>query len=784
MNRPFFLQLKSLMVFIHIVFVSICFGQSNLRGVVYSDETGLPVGQAHIFIEQLDKSTISDRDGYFVFNNISPATYSLRVSHVSFETKSFTIDYLAQDDERIDLALIEKSNLLKAIEVKTWFENQIASTIIESETLDRFQARDISEIVQNAPNVSGIKRGAISMDPVVRGFRSSQLNIQLDNGQRIEGGCPNRMDPTFSHVDIDQIEEIEIIKGPYALQYGPILGGIVRLKTIKPCFYDRPEIHLEASKTYESNWNGNVDHIKIYGGTNSLYFKLSGGQKEYKDYTDGGGDVVNASFSKMGYNGEFGTQINNQHHLVYTFSYAKAEDVEFPALPMDERLDITNLQSFGYKFLGKGIVQNIQMNAYLSEVDHTMDNKQRPFSDTVVAVSQIEAKVYGGKITSILDFNFLKPEIGIDFQDTRKDGNREKHMILQPGLPVKHEILWNQARICNTGFFMKLDKKYHQFQGVLTLRSDWNKASSDSIRILHPMAGEIYSADAESSHSNHQNFSASLAMNYEVNQNFRLSFALGRALRSPDMTERFITLLPIGYDRFDYLGNPNLKPETNNQLDLGVDWFNEKAGHLKLSGFYSVLQNFITGKRLAPSIQKPLTKDVLGVKRFENIDMAVLSGFELQYVSHEFAHFQLGLQMSLTYGFVPETSMYKVNDEGQVVDEISIQNDALNEIPPFESNFWIQYTTSNGKLQNRIRFRAVAAQNHISQSYNELGSPGFSLLNYDFAYKVNDYIECSGGINNILDQYYYEHLNRNILGSRSALYEPGRSFFLKIKLKI
>ncbi|MEZ5195165.1 MAG: hypothetical protein R2764_01805 [Bacteroidales bacterium] len=43
----------------------------------------------------------------------------------------------------------------------------------------------------------------MGIDPVVRGFKYSQLNVQVDNGLKIEGGCPNRMDPATAHVEIE-----------------------------------------------------------------------------------------------------------------------------------------------------------------------------------------------------------------------------------------------------------------------------------------------------------------------------------------------------------------------------------------------------------------------------------------------------------------------------------------------------------------------------------------------------------------------------------------------------
>jgi len=58
----------------------------------------------------------------------------------------------------------------------------------------------------------------------------------------------------------------------------------------------------------------------------------------------------------------------------------------FPALPMDEREDDTRLMSLDYKAISvSNNFDEFNAKVYISDVSHLMDNKQRPFSDTVVA---------------------------------------------------------------------------------------------------------------------------------------------------------------------------------------------------------------------------------------------------------------------------------------------------------------------------------------------------------------------------------------------------------------
>ena len=72
--------------------------------------------------------------------------------------------------------------------------------------LEEHPVRDIGDFLREIPNVQAVRKGGANLDPVIRGFKYNQLNIQLDNGLRMEGGCPNRMDPTTSHVEAGDIE--------------------------------------------------------------------------------------------------------------------------------------------------------------------------------------------------------------------------------------------------------------------------------------------------------------------------------------------------------------------------------------------------------------------------------------------------------------------------------------------------------------------------------------------------------------------------------------------------
>lgn len=785
---------KAVFLILSLLFTVSLFSQqkASISGKIFDAKSKSPLENVGVIISETNQNISSDSKGFFSFEDLSSGKYTLILKYLGYQDANSTINlkagetkilnfYMDIDVQYLNEVVIEGENIMGDVLSKLPY----IETIIVKKQIDENAVRDVGEFMRGSKNIGGVRKGAVGIDPVVRGFKYSQLNIQMDNGLKIEGGCPNRMDPATAHVEIEDLESIEIHKGPYALKYGPSFGGVINMKTVSHDISDTAHIHVNASTGFESNWGGYKGQLSVHGGNKFMFFNLSGGRKDYGNYKDGNGNEVKSEFNRYNYKAKLGFRPAKNQTIVLSYDESHGFDIRFPTLPMDERQDDTRLMSLDYTARNlSGFLNSITAKIYNSDVNHKMDNKNRPFSDTVVAVSDIHAVNQGGRLET--GFNIPKGSLtaGVDYENILKDGQRDKNMILQPNLPVKTEKLWNEAVINNTGIFAEYSVNIKTFELVGSARLDFNNANSGDIIIQHPMQGEIYNYSSDSIKSNFTNFSFSLGATKILTKKLSLSLSLGRGVRSPDMTERYIILLPIGYDRFDYLGNPQLEPEANNQIDLTLQFKCEKLGMAQINGFYSLVNNFITGQRLPPAIQKPLTNGVLGVKQFYNAGNARFTGFEFVYSSPAKHKFGGQLFAAYTYGTIDEVKKYVLNDQGNVVDDEILENDAVSEIPPFDATASVHYRFFKGKLIPKINLRMVAAQKHVSEAQYEPTSEGFFLAGISINYNFNEYLFVSGGVNNLFDVAYYEHLNRNIIGSTTNLYEPGRIFYINLMFKI
>jgi len=755
----------------------------DIKGKVINSTTEQPVSGATITLESTGFSTISNHNGLFVIHFNPKETNVIIVSHIGYLDTRTEVSKSSLKNGLI--IKIEESSLnLSEVEILDKITTKAPYTIESISTLELKETNisDLGKLISNEPNVGGIRKGATGIDPVIRGFKYSQVTVQIDDGTRIEGGCPNRMDPTAAHININDISNIKIYKGPFALKYGPGFGGLVILETNKPVYHERFKNNISMIIGGQTNHLGYRSGIRVDGGNKFIAYNLSANKNSYGNYESGNGDIFKASSDNYNVSAALGFRLAEGHVITIGADRSWGRNVDYPTLPMDERSDDTEVTNLSYLgTIQSKMVNFIKFSAYHSDVNHEMDNKNRPFSDTVVAISKIHARNAGGRFAINLNALSGNLEVGINFEQINKDGNRYKNLIMQPGLPVLTENLWNNAKINNTGLYAEYNKNTEKINWVAALRADYNNATSGPMTRLKKNGTVVYNNDETD--SEYFNFSFSAGLTWHITTKSDLEVSFGKGTRSPDMTERFIILLPVGYDPYDYLGNPELKPENNHEIDLGFVRTCERSGQFTASVFFSYVTDYISAVIVPPSQLAPQTKGVLGVKQFTNIDDAYLTGFEIKHSTPDKNKWQFRFNAAYTMGMNPSATKI-IYENGNAVDEEIIKNDPLPEIPPFEANFWFSYKFLSNKLIPELNFKVAAKQNKVSEAYYEETTPGFNLFNFKIKYTYNTNLTLVFGVKNIFNTNYYQHLNRRIIGSKTPFFDPGRIFYTNLIIKL
>lgn len=596
-------------------------------------------------------------------------------------------------------------------------------------------------------------------------FNQEQINIIFDGLVQYNHACPNRMDPATTHIIPEEIGKVEIVRGPFSVRYGPVMGAVLNFQT-------------ENLGKCENGWNGSVEtayetnsqgksgraYLGYKGNKFDIFF--NGAIKDYENYKSGAGDTISSSFNKKDYGVKLGYNPTSNQRIQLVWKQAFLRDAKYAGLPMDARSDDSDMASISYRIdqLSKRILA-LEAGFFGNQVDHVMDNFERPAFAMVEAVSTVFADTYGGKVElSVIPAGKMLSFIGLDHRSIFRDGVRNRHvkknMMTGADLPVPVDFvdkIWQKSRLQSTGIFW--ENRYFpsgQLTFNLGLRADVAIAEIDD-------PAEDFAALYSLEDKRELNFSGNVSVSYQANSNTSLQFGLGRGVRSATIDERYINHFAVGKDPYELVGNPHLKPEINYQAEFSLQKKWQRFG-LEANLFYSFLQNLITAA-VDESLKRKYTPWVEPkfAKRFVNVDKAYKTGFEVN------AFADITTDLSLTWNY-----MYTY------AQNIS-WNEPVSRIPPMETGFMLKF--EKPAWWASVQGRYVFGQNRTAESFGEIPTSDFLLFHFRAGVKPLKGLFIGLAMENILNENYVEFLNWSYDASfeEGLIAEQGRNLSIFVK---
>ncbi len=647
-------------------------------------------------------------------------------------------------------------------------------TIVSSNYEDKVvQPKNVADLFNEINGFSVIKRGNYAIDPTFRASQYEQLNIQYDGGTKAVHACPNRMDPITTHIIPEEIAKIEIVKGPYTVRYGATFGGVINMVTKKPNTEDYG-FHGKFSGGYESNGGSFVTMLHLQQIEEKYDIVGNIGYRDFGNYEDGDGTEIPSSFSSTDYGVKIGYNISDDQRLQAHWRQSFGRDVLHAALPMDTEFDDSSILSLDYKIsnLG-GIFTSFTAKAYYSYVDHLMTNFDRPNFMMVEASSPVDATTIGGK----LELTWKPAEkiqifTGVDGMHIGRDGERTRVIKIMNGNPLpmpmtKVDKIWQDSYITDLGLFTEA-KLFVNNSTVFTAGLRYDNVTSD-IQDPEDDFAALYDLEKRTEH----NLSGTVSVKKIVSENFTLEAAYGRGVRSANMTERFINHFTVGSDPYEYVGNPDLDAEINNQFEIGFKGI-EKLGNsfnkvsYSTSFYYSSFENYIVGV-VDQSINRKFMPmlEPRKAKVFRNLDDAYKTGFELMGKLDFLNDFYFKTELAYVYA--------KNKDLGE----------SLPLSPPFTTKLSLGLEKENYWIN--ARFNVTSKQRNIAASFGETETDGYQTLDIRLGVKPIKNVIIGIAAINVFDETYHDHLNfsfKNQVGLGAVpIPEPGRNLtaFLQYK---
>ena len=740
---------------------TVSYSQSEkISGKIVNEKSNNPIVSATVKVLKNNTFSVTNNNGEFTIK--AQKGDKIEISHISYKT------IIVEVQNPLTVKLQPTQIELNEIIVSANPLQDISQSVVINDASKRIsQPRSVGHLFKDIKGFGITKKGAYASEPVFRSFKYEQLNIQYDGGMKVLNACPNRMDPITTHMIPEEIEKIEIVKGPFTVRFGQNFGGIINLVSKNPT-KGQLGFHGSVEGGYETNGDNFVTGASMLYVNKKFDILFNGSYRNFGDYEDGEGTEVPSSFKTTDYSLKVGFNPTENQRLQLSWRQSFGRDIEHAGLPMDSPYDDSFLIGFDYKW--KEIsekVESFSAKVFHSYVDHLMTNEGRPNFMMTESSSPVEVWAYGGKAELVLrPSNNSKIFTGLDANLINREGNRTRFVKVMNGMTLPTpktfiDKIWQDAILNDVGVFAEGKFKVADYTTLTTgIRSDFiSTAINDPAEDFETLYGGNIADKTE------VNISANVSAKYQKD-GFQTQLALGRGVRTASMIERYINHFNVGVDPYEYVGNPNLKPEVNTQIELSFIK-NFKTIEVGASVFYSFLTDYIV-----PVVNEEIPRKFMSTtppivaKQFINIDKASQTGVEF------------------TFNYKASDKLTFTSDFSYTQAENKDFNEPLAHIPPFMAHLGAKYEDANFWIA--LSSRLVANQSRIAASYLEQETPGFGTLDLRVGFEPYNGLSIGAALLNIFDKTYYEHLNfsysnSNILSGK--IYEPGRNFTTYIKYK-
>lgn len=628
---------------------------------------------------------------------------------------------------------------------------------------DEFASIDF--ITARLEGVSMIKRGAYASEPQLNGMSGGQISLTID-GMRIFGACTDKMDPISAYIEPTNLQTISLQQATENCNSGCNLGGTLQMTLNEPVI-GRTGQWGYLTTGYESVSNGRNLLLSVGHANSKWGWLLDGVYRKNENYHDGNGKEIRFSqYSKVNAHGAVKYAVNPFSSIKMDVLYDLATDVGYPALPMDVSRAEAKMISLEY---ARKKNNECKIRLYANLITHIMDdskrdslyfvyNNQTGKNDSVYMRMDMPGRsnTFGAFIHYILrwnDHHMLTVKVDNFSNFSLAEMTMYMRYANKPPETPMYMQTWPDMLRTVTGL-------YAENKNILSAYWQWN----NSVRI-------DLNTDHLRSDYGQQEFSVfgytvprsqtklvkalSTELIYKPDSHYRFSASCSYTERMPTIGERLGYYLYNAYDGYDYIGNPELKPEKAFSTLLRGQYIAAKV-RINVSQSVFLLQDYIMGVT-QPALPS-MNFYAKGLRLYQNINRALLCNTNIQAELHPIRDLTVFILSKYSYGSIDNST-------------------AMPLIAPLRNLMAARYTIRQLTLQAECE--STCAQNRINSAYQEQKTPAFTVFNLKTGYRfchrktiADTGITCT----NLTNKTYYEHLDWGRIN------RPGRSIdvFLKI----
>ncbi|MCX7797140.1 MAG: TonB-dependent receptor [Melioribacter sp.] len=579
-------------------------------------------------------------------------------------------------------------------------------TIISAEQINAKHYNTVVDILRDVPGLTIVQQGGPGKiaNLFMRGANSNHTLVFIDGVKMNDASSPNNA-YDFSILNVNDIEKIEIVRGPQSTLYGSdAVAGVINI--ITKAYSQKQKYSLNAEGGSNSFYRGN---ILLTGSYKLVSYLLSASGM--------GSKGISASSSKYG-NNETDKFSNNSITSKINFNFL-------------ENLSLNLI--YKYTKLKTDIDQN---DKHGDDPNYTYDAKEQMFRGEIKSrllnnafVSSLSASFVERNSSSVDEIDDVRPYTS---SNSSYNSNRIK-------FDWQNNLHFIKGNLISFGIETELEKADSRYFS----NSQWGPYESvfpeksirttgfyiqDQISIKNSLFSSIgFRIDNNEKYGTVTTYRIAPAYFFSKT-NTKIKFSYGTGFKAPSL-----------YYLFDPMfGNPELKPEKSIGWDVGIEQF-LMNGNLSFGITYFNLS----------------LKDMFGYDaNFKTINIAKASskGMEVYIALDNFS----GIFMNANYTFNKTKDEYEKSND---------YNKSLLRRPEHQFYVNLGYNIKKLTLSTSVKYVGKRDDKDFSTyPVTRVTLKDYSIVNLNVEFKLLPYLNIYGKIDNLFNTEYEEVLYYGTLG--------------------
>ncbi len=705
--------MRSAIAFI-LIFISISINAQTITFLEKGSATPIEGVVAQISFNGKEEILISNNEGQITSELIQPGSLII-TQHLSFISKEIQFEgdaniYLESNQITLDEVVIstgqfQPQSLKNSVyQVKTISQKDITS--MGAINLEEALQTNINSVISYDPAIGNYSIG-------LQGLSSQNTKILLD-GVPIAGRNGNGNDVDLSQIDLQQIERIEIVEGPMAVNYGAnALAGVVNLISKKS-----NESSISASIQEESVGSeyglSSGRHIQRLAISQTFLNRLTTRMNiSRNDFQGFNGDSTSRTYEwdpKMLWTANGLLRYNGKNHSIHYKLDWNNNLLSSPGIERDNIQPSTGVNrpyAFDETYDSRRWMHQIQSEGNISEKHRysfvysysDFERIKRGFSKDLTSGTETLTIGSGDQDTSAFNAHLLR---------VISSGNLFSSVQYQLGFELSNEsasggrIQDGSQKLTEYSYFGSLEF----VSGILKLRpgirASYNQQYGNSLL---------------------PSLNAKVSLPYQVT----LRGSYGRGYRTPTLRELYFEFVDSNHRIF---GNPNLSPESSNHFNAYLDKNFNSSINLSLGAFFNDIDKQITTAQSETDITATSYANILKFKT-------------------------LGYNASIGYqksGLSVKTGISYIGRYNRISEEDSLNLDQFFYALELTGN--VSYEFSKPGINMALSYKYTGPQQNYIQSDENISiaeTDDFHWMNLTCSKRFGNNLTVQTGIKNLMD---------------------------------